>query len=78
MSDAQATGRKIINGITLAVLIWGLIHAIGAYVFNEGGWHVLKAVIIYAFVVAFLIFWTAVLSLRTRRLRQRDDSKPST
>jgi hypothetical protein len=52
----------------LAVLVWGLILAAGAYRFG-GNQPLLKALIIASCVVAFLGFWLVALAQRQRRTR---------
>ena len=56
----------LLRWIMLAVLVWGLILAAGAYRFG-GNQPLLKAIIIATCVVAFLGFWLAALALRQRR-----------
>ena len=53
--------------IMLAVLIWGLILALGTYLFggNQPG---LRAAIVTACTLAFLALWWTALALRKRRM----------
>jgi len=59
----------LIRWIMLAVLVWGLFLALGAYLFG-GNLPALRALIIAGVVVAFLGFWIVALALRQRRLEQ--------
>ena len=53
--------------IMLAVLLWGLILALGTYLFggNQPG---LRATIVAACTLAFLALWWTALALRKRRV----------
>ena len=58
----------IIVSIMVAVLIWGLLLALGTFLF--GGNHpVLRAAIVGGCTLAFLGLWLAALVLRQRRLK---------
>jgi predicted Na+-dependent transporter len=57
--------------IMLAVVAWGIFHAIGAYKFNHNPW---RAVMVLACVAGYLGFWIAMLAARRARLsRQSKD-----
>lgn len=61
--------------IMLAVLAWGIFHAIGAYTFN---WNIYRPLIVIGCSLVFLGFWLAMLRGRRRRLaRQRTLGDPS-
>jgi hypothetical protein len=51
--------------IMSAVLVWGTILAIGAYRFN---YMPMRFVMVFGSTVGFLLFWTAALRIRQRRL----------
>ena len=51
--------------IMAAVLVWGLIHALGAYLFNMD---FRKALIVYGCVGFFLGGWLLLLTMRQRRV----------
>jgi hypothetical protein len=55
--------------IMLAVLLWGLFLAMGAYLYG-GRLAALRSAIIAGCVLAFLIFWWVALGQRQRRLNQ--------
>jgi len=69
--DQPVAGDRggLIRWIMLAVLVWGLFLALGAYLFG-GNLPALRALIIAGVVVAFLGFWIVALVLRQRRLEQ--------
>ncbi len=68
----------LIGWIMLALIAWGILHAIGAYLFDLSGWGVLRAVIVLAVMMAFLGFWwIALLSRRNPRgPKNRSRMKP--
>jgi protein-S-isoprenylcysteine O-methyltransferase Ste14 len=57
--------RRLIRGIMLAVLVWGVVLAIGAWRLNNDPRRLL---VVLACVVAFLGFWLAMLGLRARHV----------
>ncbi|MCS5617413.1 MAG: hypothetical protein O3C39_07525 [Planctomycetota bacterium] len=56
---------RIIGWVALAILAWGIFHAIGAWRFNHNP---LRAVVVLVCVGAFLGFWMVMLAARQRRL----------
>jgi threonine/homoserine/homoserine lactone efflux protein len=64
MSPVQQS--RVISGIILAVLIWGLYHAVGAYRLNHNPY---RALVVVLCVGVYLAFWG--LLLRRRHSRQR-------
>jgi protein-S-isoprenylcysteine O-methyltransferase Ste14 len=54
--------------IMLAVLAWGVFHAIGAYTFN---WNIYRPMMVIGCSLAFLGFWLVMLQNRKRRLERR-------
>ena len=61
--------NRLIRWIMVAVLVWGVILAIGAWRLNNDPRRLL---VVLACVIAFLGFWGAMLAARSRRLRHRD------
>ena len=62
----------VITLIVLAVLAWGVFHAVGAYMLNHNPW---RAVMVLGCVAAFLGFWGAMLAARRARLRRQEQSR---
>jgi len=58
--------------IVVAVLAWGVFHAVGAYTLNHNPW---RAVMVVGCVAAFLGFWGAMLTARRARLRREGQSR---
>lgn len=56
---------RIIRWVALAILVWGMFHAIGAWRLNGNP---LRAVVVMGCVLGFLGFWLAMLAARQRRL----------
>jgi len=59
---------RIIAWVALAILVWGIFHAIGAWGLNNNP---LRAVVVLVCVGAFLGFWMVMLAARQRRLARR-------
>jgi hypothetical protein len=59
--------RNPILWIMLAVLIWGLYHAVGAYLLNHNPW---RGVMVMGCSLAFLAFWGIMLNARRTRLER--------
>ncbi len=67
--SASAADRfQIIRWIVVAIVIWGIFHAVGAWTFNRNPW---RAVMVLACVGTFLGFWMVMLAVRQRRLNQQ-------
>jgi 4-amino-4-deoxy-L-arabinose transferase-like glycosyltransferase len=62
----------VIALIVVAVLAWGIFHAIGAYSLNHNPW---RAVMVLACVAGFLGFWGAMLAARRARLRRESQGR---
>ena len=58
--------------IMLAVLGWGILLAIGSFLYG-GTLPLVRAGIIFGVTAAFLGLWLAALALRKRRLANEDD-----
>ena len=56
---------RIIRWVSLAILAWGIFHAVGAWRFNHDP---ARAVMVLVCVGGFLCFWMVMLALRQRRL----------
>lgn len=70
MASVQRKTQMIIAGIMLAVLAWGVFHAVGAYRLNDNPW---RAVMVLGCSLAFLGIWSLALVRRRRRSGQTDD-----
>ena len=57
--------ERILFWIMVALVVWGLFHAIGAWTLNHDA---RRALIVLACVAMFLGFWLALLASRRRRL----------
>jgi high-affinity Fe2+/Pb2+ permease len=55
--------NRIILAIVAAVFVWGTVLAIGAYRFN---FHLGRFLIVQGCVLAFLVFWMALLVYRRK------------
>src|SRR5262249_9727950 len=73
MNDSQTPSNSnkplltAIGLIMVAVLAWGIFHAIGAYRLNH---HLGRPLMVLGCVVAFLGFWAAMLASRRERVRR--------
>jgi uncharacterized membrane protein len=66
-SEAASSRPSLTTWIMLAVLAWGMLLALGSYLF--GGNHAVeRAAIVLSVTVAFLLMWVAALAMRKRRL----------
>jgi hypothetical protein len=61
--------EKILRGIMLALVAWGVIQALGSWLFNHDP---RRPLLVLACVGGFLGFWLAMLSARRRRLEAGD------
>lgn len=61
--------NRIIVAIAVGLLVWGGIHAWGAYLYNHNPW---RAVMVGGFMAAFLAFWLGLLAWHRR---SRDDAE---
>jgi CHASE2 domain-containing sensor protein len=68
-SDTQSETPRdrvsIIRWIVLAIIAWGIFHAVGAWQFNHDP---RRAVVVLVCVATFLGFWMTMLAVRQRRL----------
>ena len=60
-------GVNMTRWIMLAVLVWGLLLALGTYLFG-GNQPALRAAIVAGCTLAFLGLWLAALAMRQRRM----------
>jgi len=65
-SPPPPDAEKWLRGIMIAVAVWGLFHAFGAWTFNHDA---RRPIIVIACVLAFLGFWQTMLVVRRRRLQ---------
>jgi hypothetical protein len=73
----ERTGRRILVAIVVALAVWGLVLAVGAYL---GLWHQVgergglrdprRFWIVFGVVAMFLLFWGAALAMRAKRNRE--------
>jgi len=70
--NATAQFRWAIALIMMAVLGWGIFHAIGAYRYNHNP---LRAVMVLACVAVYLGFWGAMLAFRRARQEKTRNAK---
>lgn len=68
MADANPSVRKLMTWILVGLVIWGCLHAVGAYMFNYNLW---RGVIVLAFFAGFIAFWLAAIVVRERRISRR-------
>jgi hypothetical protein len=59
--------------VILAVIAWGIVHAIGAYRFN---FHLLRGAVVLGCTSAFVGLWLIALLARARRLAQHASGLP--
>jgi len=57
--------ERILAWIMIALVVWGLFHAVGAWTLNHDA---RRPLIVLACVAAFLGFWLVLLAARRRRL----------
>ena len=69
--------RRLVIWIVFGVFVWGVIHALGAYVNYkfDSPWRVWRGVVVLLFVEAFLGFWLLLLWLRRVRSTARGDGR---
>jgi len=62
--------------IMLAVLAWGVFHAVGAFGYQEAtfNWRVARPLVVIGCSLGFLGFWLLMLQSRRRRL-EREKSR---
>jgi hypothetical protein len=61
--------ERILRWIMLGILVWGSVHALGAWTLNHDA---RRPVVVLACVASFLGFWIALLAGRRRRLSKTD------
>jgi hypothetical protein len=67
MSDSSSSGRRLIQWIMIAILAWGAVLAVGAYTTPKMLINSNRTLVVYAFVVAFVLFWAILLKYRDAR-----------
>jgi hypothetical protein len=71
-SEAAESRVSLTAWIMLAVLGWGILLAIGSFLYG-GTLPLVRAAIIFGVTVAFLGLWLGALAMRKRRLASEDD-----
>jgi hypothetical protein len=72
--NADSKTPSMTTWIMLAVLVWGGLLALGAYLF--GGNHAVeRGAIVLAVTVGFLGLWMGALTMRKRRLARESDER---
>jgi ABC-type transport system involved in Fe-S cluster assembly fused permease/ATPase subunit len=71
-SPTPPGAERILRWIMAGILVWGLVHALGAWTLNHDA---RRPVVVLACVAAFLGFWIAVLANRRRRLSKADGDR---
>jgi len=61
--------RILFGSIMAALIVWGLFHAAGAYLFNHNP---MRAVVVIVSFALFLGFWLFMLNLRRRKSIDRE------
>jgi hypothetical protein len=70
VSNADRQNRWMLLAIVLAVALWGIYHAVGAYLLNFNPW---RGLMVLACVGAFLGFWALLLFRRSRNVPPAKD-----
>lgn len=63
----RMTPRTAYLWIVAGLIVWGVVHAIGAYRFNHNVW---RGAMVLGASAAFLAFWALMAANRQRRLRK--------
>jgi hypothetical protein len=72
-SPSPPGAERILAWIMAALVVWGLFHAVGAWMLNHDA---RRPLVVLTCVAAFLGFWLAMLAARRRRLaRPRDGTR---
>ena len=67
-SSSSRDAEKILRGIMLALVAWGVVQALGSWLSNHDP---RRPLLVLACVGGFLGFWLAVLAARLRRLESK-------
>ncbi|MCX7402887.1 MAG: hypothetical protein NTY87_07250 [Planctomycetia bacterium] len=65
--QSPAGAERTIRWIMAGIVIWGIVHAAGAWRLNHDG---RRPVVVLSCVAGFLGFWLLMLGSRRRRLRK--------
>lgn len=68
MTNDQVSSRKIMGWILAALVVWAVLHAIGAYFFNHNLW---RSFVVVASFALFIGMWLSAILLRERRNARR-------
>ena len=67
MSESSFSGRRLIQWIMVAILVWGAVLAVGAYTTPKMLVNSHRTLVVYAFVAAFVVIWALLLKYRESR-----------
>jgi len=65
--------ERILRWIMLGIVVWGSVHALGAWTFNHDA---RRPVVVLVCVAVFLGFWLTMLAARRRRLSRSTAEEP--
>lgn len=71
-TEGEPSRARLTAWIMLAVLGWGILLAVGSFLYG-GTLPLVRAGIIFGVTVAFLGLWMAALAVRKRRLAAEDE-----
>ncbi len=66
--SSSDNAERILRGIMLALVAWGVVQALGSWLYNHDS---RRPLLVLACVGGFLGFWLAVLAARRRRLESK-------
>jgi hypothetical protein len=66
--DTSPLMRRLPWIIMVALAVWGLIHAVGAYLYNYNPW---RGIVVAGAMGLFILWWAWLLHLHARRERSR-------
>jgi hypothetical protein len=66
-NESAPPTQRMIQWIVVGLVLWGIIHAVGAYQFNYNPW---RGVVVIASFAIFLSWWWWLLRGREQRLRR--------
>ena len=68
---ANEPTQRWIGLLIVALAVWGLYHAVGAYFFNHD---IRRGLVVLACMALFVAFWLALLRFRAKRPRRFDSN----
>jgi hypothetical protein len=69
MTNPNKEQQLVVRWIVLAIMAWGIYHAIGAYRLNH---HPMRPVMVLVCVGGFLGWWLLLLKFRRAKLAKKD------